>query len=102
MFLNCLTQLSSKEGEEEDGDPSSRKKIRKIKSDKKLGDTTKAAARAEEERRKRIAEKQEKVSLCEADTFGGRFWKRGRRAWLKTIFFMELLMYTLQHFSMWG
>ncbi|KAL8573406.1 hypothetical protein ACOMHN_032421 [Nucella lapillus] len=44
---------------EDDGeDPTSRKKIRKIKSDKKLGDTTKAAARAEEDRRQRVQEKQ--------------------------------------------
>ncbi|XP_061189382.1 transcriptional regulator ATRX-like [Saccostrea echinata] len=48
---------------EDEGDPNTpkrlkRKKIRKIKSEKKLTSETKSAAKAEEERRKRIAEKQ--------------------------------------------
>lgn len=58
------------EGEENEDDPGSRKKIRKIKSDKKLGDTTKAAARAEEERRKRVAEKQKKFNGVEQKDAG--------------------------------
>ncbi|XP_076468089.1 uncharacterized protein LOC143298937 isoform X2 [Babylonia areolata] len=55
---------------EEGEDPTSRKKIRKIKSDKKLGDTTKAAARAEEERRQRVKEKQEKFNGVEQKDMG--------------------------------
>lgn len=45
------------------GDKASRKKIRKLMSDRKLADDTKAAAKAEEERRKRVSEKQKKVNL---------------------------------------
>ena len=46
----------------DDLEPGSRKKIRKIKSAKKLDDTTKAAAKAEEDRRKRVADRQSEVS----------------------------------------
>lgn len=48
--------------ENEDGSPTKgRKRIRKIKSDKKLADTTIKAVKAEEQRRKRISEKQKVV-----------------------------------------
>ena len=40
-----------------------RKKIRKVLKDKKLKDQTKSAAKAEEERRKRISERQKLVSF---------------------------------------
>jgi hypothetical protein len=59
-FINIFS-LQEGDGAEDDEEPGSRKKIRKIKSDKKLKDTTKAAAKAEEERRKRISEKQKHV-----------------------------------------
>ena len=39
-----------------------RKKIRKVLKDKKLKEETKSAAKAEEERRKRISERQKLVS----------------------------------------
>lgn len=50
--------------EDDDGSPSKakRKDIRKLMSNKKLKDSTKAASRAEEERRARIAEKQKKYN----------------------------------------
>ncbi|XP_052089587.1 transcriptional regulator ATRX-like isoform X3 [Mytilus californianus] len=50
--------------EDDDGSPSKakRKDIRKLMSNKKLKDSTKAASRAEEERRARITEKQKKYN----------------------------------------
>ena len=50
---------------QDDKDPGSahkRKNIKKIIKDKKLTDSTKAAAKAEEDRRKRIQERQKLVS----------------------------------------
>ncbi|XP_070197492.1 transcriptional regulator ATRX homolog isoform X3 [Littorina saxatilis] len=59
------------EGEPEDGEePGSRKKIRKIKSEKKLTDTTKAAAKAEEERRNRVIAKQKRFNGVETKDAG--------------------------------
>ncbi|OWF43774.1 Transcriptional regulator ATRX [Mizuhopecten yessoensis] len=55
----------SDDDEDEDGEGSpskGRKKIRKIKSDKKLTDSTRKAVKAEQERRKRITEKQKEFN----------------------------------------
>ncbi|KAH9519843.1 hypothetical protein Btru_071052 [Bulinus truncatus] len=54
--------------DEDDDDPNSsktgkRKQIRKVMSNKKLEDSTKAAAKAEEKRRKRIASKQREFNI---------------------------------------
>ncbi len=53
--------VQDEEGASPDG--KKRKKIRKVLKDKKLKDETKSAAKAEEERRKRIKERQKLVNL---------------------------------------
>ena len=49
-----------------------RKKIRKLMKNKKLTSTTKQAQKAEEERRKRIAERQKEVGNFAVDCY--RAW----------------------------
>ncbi|XP_041358763.1 transcriptional regulator ATRX-like [Gigantopelta aegis] len=55
-------QSGSEDGDEKSPKKGNRKEIRKIKSDKKLQDETKKAVKAEESRRKRVKEKQEKFN----------------------------------------
>lgn len=63
VFLTILLYLQGESGDDKNSrGPSKRKKIRKLISDKKLTDSTKAAAKAEEERRRRVNERQKKVS----------------------------------------
>ena len=59
----CFQDGSGSDSENSDDSPEGkkRKKIRKILKDKKLSNTTLSAARTEEERRKRIAERQKMV-----------------------------------------
>ena len=64
---------SEEKGEDEDENESpskgGRKHIRKMIKTKKLKEETKAASKAEEERRERIAERQKKVRNTETDLF---------------------------------
>ncbi|ESO93813.1 hypothetical protein LOTGIDRAFT_105088 [Lottia gigantea] len=57
IFLNCLFLQDEKDSPTKGG----RKKIRKVMSDKKVADETKAAAKAEEDRRQRVSDLQKKV-----------------------------------------